>query len=58
MTHNGTADAAATSHGREPEGVHCDCCETPLPIGTRAKIDPESGAIICLECCDALGAVQ
>lgn len=34
--------------------VACECCETPLPPGTPAKIDRESGVIICVDCYEAL----
>lgn len=30
--------------------VLCECCKTLLPPGTRARIDRESGVIICDEC--------
>lgn len=36
--------------------VRCDCCEQPFPAGTRARVDPESGAIICAECYEALSS--
>lgn len=44
---------SATSPG-VPPAVICECCEQPLPPGTRARIDRESGVIICVECYEAL----
>ena len=47
------------THKRDAEdcsvaSVACECCQTPLPPGTPAKIDRESGVIICNECFEAL----
>lgn len=33
--------------------VFCACCDTPLPPGTRAKINAD-GVVVCVECAEAL----
>ena len=58
--HNGHTDApnnAQIREGTDDSRVCCECCEQVIPVGSPAKIDPESGVIICLDCFSDLEAV-
>lgn len=52
-----TTGLVGTPESAPPEtssGVACECCEKPLPLGTRARMDRETGVVICVECFEAL----
>lgn len=48
-----TTPALLSGEVTTPTVITCACCPTPLPPGTRAKINAD-GVIVCVDCAEAL----